>query len=99
MSGCRIGKIKLKAGGVIHRLPVAERDEFQKNLMSAASIIIGHYAPDEVRGYVVMAWDKGGAYSLGFRVHDDCTIGPTILPSYVADALRRDLINNGSWED
>lgn len=99
MSGCRIGKIKLKAGGVIHRLPTVERDDFQKRFISAASAISSHYKPDEMCGYVVMAWDADGAYSLGFRIHDDSVVGPTMLPSYVADALRRDLINTGSWEN
>lgn len=98
MHGCRIGKVKLKAGGVVHPLPTVPRDTVQQNIVSRAAMIAGFYNPGEMRGYVVFGWDDKGYNSTGFMIDPDGPIGRTILPSVVADALRRKMIECGEWE-
>jgi hypothetical protein len=97
-SGCRIGRVKLKGGAELHRLPTPERDKAQRAIMRAAAMVVGFYKPDEIIGHVVMAWAKDGSYSIGYRVGDDGPVGFGLLPSFVADALRRRMIEEGEWE-
>jgi len=98
MTGCRIGRVKLKGGAELHRLPIPERDAAQRGILRAASMVVGFYQPDEIVGHVVMAWAKDGSYTLGYRVGHDGIIGLGLLPSFVADALRRRMIEEGEWE-
>lgn len=98
MSGCRIGKVKLKSGGEIHRLPTMERDDAQKFLMDSAAKAASFYKPGEMHGYVVFAWDKEGYSSTAYYINHDGFIGCTVLPAFVADALRRKMIEAGDWE-
>lgn len=98
MNGCRIGKIKLKSGGEIHRLPALQRDEPQRLLVERAAKLAGYYKPGELRGYVVFAWDKDGFNSLGYYIDKEGPVGVTMAPSFVADALRRRLIEEHDWE-
>lgn len=98
MTGCRIGKVKLKDGAEIHRLPSVQRDEPQRYLIDRAAMISGFYKPGELHGYVVLAWDKFGNKSVGYFVDKDSVVGLTMLPAFVADALRRRMIEDGDWE-
>jgi hypothetical protein len=97
-NGCRIGKIKLKNGAELHRLPVKDRDEAQRRLIDRAAMISGFYKPGEMVGYVVMGWDKDGFHSVGYLIDPKSVVGRTMLPSFVADALRRRMIEDGDWE-
>jgi hypothetical protein len=97
MTGCRIGKVKLKSGGIIHRLPTVERDEPQKLIVDRAAKIAGFYKPGEMHGYVVFAWDKDGYSSVGYFINHDGFIGCRILPSFISDALREKMIEQGDW--
>jgi hypothetical protein len=49
-------------------------------------------------GYVVMGWDKDGFHSVGYLIDPKSVVGRTMLPSFVADALRRRMIEDGDWE-
>lgn len=97
MTGCRISRIKLKSGGEIHRLPVLERDEVQKDLVSAAVKTVELYDPGEIHGYVVFAWGKGGHSSVSYFLSEDSVVRTRLMPSYTADAIRDKLINAGDW--
>jgi hypothetical protein len=97
MSGCRIGRVKLKAGGEIHKLPVPERDEAQRNIVSRAAMIAGFYEPGELAGYVVFGFGRDGADSIGYFLDSDGVVGLRMLPSYLADALREKMIETGDW--
>lgn len=97
MSGCRIGKILLKSGGTLHRLPVVERDEQQKLLVDRAAMIAGFYKPEEMHGYVVFAWDKEGYSSVSYYINQDGFVGRRLLPSFIADVLRERMIEAGDW--
>lgn len=98
MSGCRIGKVKLKGGGELHRLPTIERDEAQTYLVNRAAMIAGYYKPGEIMGYAVLAWDKFGNKSVGYYVNEKSVVGLTMLPSFTADAIRRRLLEDGDWQ-
>lgn len=95
MSGCRIGKIKMKAGGEIHRLPAIQRDDVQKLLVDRAAMIAGYYKPGDLHGYVVFAWDKQGYNSVGYFINNDGVVGSRLLPSYIAECLRSRMIAEG----
>lgn len=97
MTGCRIGKIKFKNGGTIHRLPAVERDDAQKLLVDRAATIAGFYKPGEMHGYVVFGWDKSGFNSIGYYINNEGFIGRRLLPSFIADALRERMIEEGDW--
>lgn len=97
MAGCRIGKVKLKSGGEVYRLPTVERDEAQKYMIDRAAMIAGYYKPGEMMGYVVFGWDRFGNKSLGYFVDKDSIVGLTMLPSFVAGSLRRRMIEDGDW--
>jgi hypothetical protein len=98
MSGCRIGKIKMKAGGgEIHRLPVIERDDVQKMFVDRAAATASMYAPGDLHGYVVFAWDKDGNNTVGYFIDHKGFVGRRLLPSFVADALRDRMITDGQW--
>ncbi len=97
MSGCRIRSVKWKSGGEVRRLPAVERDEAQKLLVDRAAMIAGFYKPGEMHGYVVFAWDKNGHNSIGYHINHEGFIGRRLLPSFVADALRERMIEEGDW--
>lgn len=47
----------------------------------------------ELVGYIVMGFYADGTFSLGFRIDKDrCQIPQTLLPAYVEEAVRRDII-------
>jgi hypothetical protein len=98
VSGCRIGRVKLKAGGEVHRLPTIQRDDIQKKIVDQASIIAGIYEPGELRGFVVFGWGKDGHNSCGYFIDFQGFVGTRLLPSFVADAVRAKMIESGDWE-
>jgi hypothetical protein len=98
MTGCRIGKVKLKGGAELHRLPILDRSEAQAGLSSASTVIINDFKAHEMAGYVVLGWAFDGHYSSGYFIHKDSPVGVGMLPSFVADALRRRMIGEGDWE-
>ncbi|NTF54419.1 hypothetical protein G6L12_05860 [Agrobacterium rhizogenes] len=97
MSGCRIGRVKLKVGGEIHKLPVPERDEVQRNIVSRAAMIAGFYEPGDLAGYVVFGWGRDGSSSIAYSIDEDAMVGVRMLPSFVADAVREKAIEVGDW--
>lgn len=97
MNGCRIGKISLKYGGIIHQLPVAERDDIQKAIVKMAVDTVALYKPGELNGCVVFAWAKDGSTATTFKIVEDTSVGSAQLPSFMADALRCQMIESGEW--
>ncbi len=45
-------------------------------------------------GMVMVTWDFEGRWNRAVEVHNDSFIGPTLLPSFVADILRRDTMRD-----
>lgn len=91
MSAARIGKIRLKSGGAEVR--VLGRDcrpdgESYKGLIVQHARAIADTTDDMV-GFVVVGIFADGTHNCGFRLDKDCVVGRTMLPSYVADVVRR----------
>lgn len=97
MSGCRIGKISLKSGGIIHQLPVSERDDIQKAIVKMAVSTAALYRPGELNGCVVFAWAGDGTTATTFKIVPETSIASVLLPSFMADALRCQMIESGEW--
>lgn len=89
---CRIGRVRLKAGGaavrVLHRPEIAENGG---ELMEHARLLA---CGDRPINFVVLSWTDDGAYSMGARLRDDSSIPLTLLPSWVAEAVRRELVTS-----
>lgn len=99
MSGCRIGKIKLKSGAEVRRLPTAAQpDAMKRGLVEAAVDTNALFGAGEVGSYAVVAIGMGGAMVVSFGFREACPIGATTLPAVAADAIRRELIARGFWE-
>lgn len=91
MAQARIGKIRLKAGGAEVRLlrrDVRPDGENYQGLIIKHARMIAENEPDMV-GFVVVGIFADGSYDCGLRLDADAVIGRTMLPSYVADVLRR----------
>lgn len=97
MTGCRIGKIFPKAGGIIQQLPIGERDDVQKAIVSMAADTAALYKPGELNGCVVFAWAKDGSTATTFKIIPDTSVASVLLPSFMADALRCRMIESGEW--
>lgn len=97
MSGCRIGKVRLKGAATILPFRQTERDYLQDCLIRNAAQIANFFAAGEMDGYVILGWDKNGVYTKGCRLPFEGAIGLTMFPSWIADVMRRDLIASGNW--
>ena len=96
--GCRIGKVTMKEGGaVIYLLPPLERTEAEERIVLAASSV-ADYLGEELVGYVVVGWAADGHYSNGYYINNEKSpVGLGMMPSFVADVLRRRMIEAGEW--
>jgi hypothetical protein len=93
---CRIGRVKLRNGGELRVLPVPARDDMKSLLMASAGRVAS--ANDlEMAGYCVIAWDVSGHYTCGWRIDRDGVLQPTMIPTFIADIMRRELIEIGFW--
>ena len=95
MSGCRIGRVRMKNGGadvrVLHT-PVREDDgENWNGKMIANARHLADFGP--VASYVVVAVYEDGTYALGWRGDPELTRIPRMAwPSFVAEIMRREII-------
>lgn len=105
MSAARIGKIKLKSGGaevrVLHRdAPNLNGDNWRGDIVRHAREIAGLGSPgSDLVGFVVIGLFSDGCSSLGYAWDKDRVPVPrTLLPAYVAEVIRRDLITSNEAE-
>ena len=91
MTGCRIGKVTYKnAPYLAEIIPEIRGADFVKTMHEHVDII-SSYHPRGVAGFAVVAWGFDGQFSRGTRLHKDSFVGHTLLPSFVAEILRRDV--------
>lgn len=91
MAQARIGKVRMKSGGAEVRVlrPAVRPDgESYKGLIVRHARMIADDEADMV-GFVVVGIFADGTHNCGFRLDKDATVGRTMLPSYVADVVRR----------
>lgn len=98
MSGCRIGKIRMKSGGEVYPLRAPRRDENQKAFIDRIAKMLRYYKEGEMVGYAAISWNAGGEYSTCYYISEESPVGFGLLPSFLADAMRRRMIEEGQWE-
>lgn len=98
MSG-RIGKVRMKETGFEFRvIPGVESptDDFGATMIRHAREIA---TAESVAGFIILGVSEDGGYRCGFRWDDARSPMPrTLVPSYVAEVLRRELITDVSAE-
>lgn len=99
MSAARIGKIRMKSGGaevrVLHRAdPNPRGANWRGEIIDHARRIGALGEPgSELVGFVVIGLFEDGKSSLGWRYDPDSTAIPRLLlPTYIAELIRRDII-------
>lgn len=101
MSGMRLRSIRMKNGGatihVLHTPIDSEIDGRSENLRGK---LIGNAKQvasyDGLDGYIVIGLFSDGTSSVGFRIPP--RIPDSLLPSYIAEMLRRDAITEREAE-
>jgi len=94
MSGCRIGKVRYKsAPHLVEIIPEVRGSEFRSIMHEHVDLIFNLY-PKGLAGFAIVAWDFDGRFSRGTRIHPDSFVQKTLLPSFVGDILRRDVVDD-----
>lgn len=95
----RIGRVRMKNGGadvrVLNREPInADGEDWRGKIVSNARGVADQ-ATDKAPlvGFVVLGFFADGGYSLGYRYdYENCPVPRTLIPAWVEDVLRRDMI-------
>lgn len=95
MNGGRIGKVRLKANGFEFRVidgPPDPGNDMGAHLLRCSRSIA---AEDGLCGVMILAVTEDGGYHSAFRWDDGKSPIPrTLMPSYVAEIVRRELITD-----
>jgi hypothetical protein len=98
MSG-RIGKVRMKATGFEFRVIEGVRDpssDIGAKLLEHARVIA---SAEPVAGFAIISFDTDGRYRAGFRWDKELSPIPMCLvPAYVAEVFRRELITGDEAE-
>lgn len=87
MTGCRVGRFRLKSGGAwVSVIPQSNVSETAKALVRDARTISEYKG---LTGFFVIGLFDNGMHSLAFQIDPEGVIHPTFAPSYVADIVRR----------
>ena len=78
--------------------PYKERSELVTKMERSAGIMAQHFA-DDLAGYVMLAVNAKGEWSLGFHFDKDSPIGPNMLAGITMAAVQRDIIAEGAIKD
>lgn len=97
---CRIGRVRLKAGG-------AELKLFRQTpamighveLTHSARVMVDQHFPEEPISFVLLAWSDSGQFSVGWHHREESAIPRTLMPSYMAEVLRRRMITEFEVRD
>lgn len=102
----RIGRVRMKNGGadvhVLDRKPInPEGEDWRGSLVSGArKIAEGSTDDNPLVGYVVLGIRESGNYAVGWRYDWDKARVPRMLfPSWIAEIIRNDLINEHTARD
>lgn len=102
----RIGRIRMKNGGaevrVLNREPINPDGENWRGSILSGARKIGERATNEAQlvGYIVVGVYRDGAASVGYRWdYDNCPVPRAMIPAWIAEILRRDLISEPQAKD
>ena len=87
--------MRLKASGTVIRLPQFQRDMNSAQFLEHARTIAEWHQSGEIAGWAIVIWNKDGTYSDSMKVEEFSPVTYTLLPSYVADVVRRRLAEEG----
>jgi hypothetical protein len=107
MSAARIGKITLKSGGasvrVLHQATPNKdgTENWAGALMETARTAVNHTDGESgpVVGFVVAAFYSDGSTWVDYRWGAESPINRALLPGYIAEVVRRDLLMEGEARD
>lgn len=92
MTGCRIGRVKMKGGADVRVLDRPEVSASGAELMRHARALALSQFPGQSFSFVTVAWSDAGAYSMGYQLRDASVVTLTMLPTWIAEAVRRDAV-------
>lgn len=92
VANCRIGRIKLKAGGEVYNLPNKQHQGHKATIINHAREIAGQY--DALDGFFIIGWDKDGHYSVGCRYDSNGSISTRLFPSWLEEVARDEVITH-----
>ena len=87
-SHCRIGKIRMKAGGAeVKVLEGAPRTEVESSLLRTVRSTISSFTGVELAGYALVAWDDHGATSSAVCSLPHSPYSPQAIPLHAYTTL------------
>ena len=96
MSGCRIGRVKMKGGAEIVKLPTAHRDDVQRRFMDMAGHFARSWEPGELHGYIMIAWGADTTQSV-VDITKSTVVMASTAPAFAAEEVRRALVRQGVY--
>jgi len=98
----RIGRVRMKGGADIHVLQQAEpRENRQGEVIRHAKLVCDASDPeDQLVGHLIVGFFESGKTSVGiYHNPDTCPIPRALVPSWLAEVIRRDLIVDAEATD
>lgn len=89
---CRIGRIRMKAGGAEVRVFERPRSGLPDKLRRNVETLIGYF-PD-MAGFAIVCWGADASWSRATGDSGKSPITLTLMPSFVAEVLRRDVTDD-----
>jgi hypothetical protein len=90
---CRIGRVRLKAHPEVRVIVGSRADNPLHDRLQRQARLIAEKLPG-MCGYAVVAWEADGTFSRATATTKAWPVGQTMLPSFVADVLRRDTMRD-----
>ena len=100
----RIGRVRMKNGGadihVLDRNDDNDGENWRGKIIEHARQIAEQGEPDSsLSGFLVIGFFSDGRTSTGFRYDKDrCPIPRALMPSWIAEIIRRDMITGAEAE-
>lgn len=97
----RIGRIRMKSGGaefrILNNQKVIDGEEDWRGSVIKAARSLGEHATDEVPlvGYLVIGFYSDGMVATGYRYDDRCPVPKALMPAWLAEIVRRDVLMEG----
>lgn len=85
---CKIGRVVPKGNIVI--MPNAGASRLVVEKMRRCTEMIASFYPKDMGGFALVAWGLDGRWARAVEIRKESFIGQTLLPSFIADVLRRD---------
>lgn len=103
--GARIGRIRMKNGGAEVRVlptraePFPDEEDYRGAIVRNARRVAEFDKP--LAGYLILGFFEDASVSVGYRYNNKCTraIPRMLLPAWIAEVVRRDLISNEEARD